>query len=38
MMFNVEDIIALPQIKEGRMTKNISRFDTQAAVDEIKSI
>jgi len=38
MMFNVEDIIALPQIKEGRMRKNVSNFSISKAVAEIKSI
>ena len=36
--FNVEDILALPQLKSGKFTKNISDHFVSRAVSEIMSI
>ena len=33
--FNVEDILALPQLKSGKFTKNISDIDIKSATSEI---
>ena len=38
MNFNVEDILALPQLQQGRLNKNIKTTDIFAAVKEIKTI
>jgi len=38
LTFNVEDILALPQIKEGRLYKNIQQTDISKSVMEIVQI
>jgi len=37
-MFNVEDILALPQLKDGRFTKNIQSINPCKAVEEVMQI
>jgi len=36
--FNVEDILALPQLKSGKFTKTIADCSLEPAIEEIKSI
>lgn len=36
--FNVEDLLALPQLKQGKFTKNIAYVDIMQAINEIASI
>mmetsp|Transcript_41749 Transcript_41749/g.63769 ORF Transcript_41749/g.63769 Transcript_41749/m.63769 type:complete len:137 (-) Transcript_41749:742-1152(-) len=36
--FNVEDILALPQLKAGKFTKNIREHDVAKGVEEVVSI
>lgn len=36
--FNVEDILALPQLKSGKFTKSISDHNIEPSIDEITSI
>jgi hypothetical protein len=38
LSFNVEDIIALPQLKDGKFTKVFSSTDIRAATQEVLSI
>ena len=38
LLFNVEDILALPRLKEGRFTKNIQAVDADGAVLEVMKI
>ena len=38
MKFNIEDMLALPQLKQGKFNKVIERFDAEAAVQEIISL
>ena len=38
MNFNVEDILALPLLKEGRLSKNIQVHNIVDSVKEIRSI
>jgi signal transduction histidine kinase len=38
LSFNVEDIIALPQLKDGKFTKNLRNIDIRAATEEVLSI
>jgi len=38
LLFNVEDILALPQLKEGKFTKNISVVNAMEAAQEIVSL
>ena len=38
LMFNVEDILALPQLKEGRFTKNIQDINITNAIQEVINI
>ena len=38
MNFNVEDILALPQLQEGRLNKNILCTDIFQSVKEVKAI
>lgn len=35
LKFNIEDMLALPQLKQGKFNKVIQRFDVEAAVEEI---
>jgi signal transduction histidine kinase len=35
---NVEDMLALPRIKQGHFTKNITQSDLCKAVEDVKSI
>jgi len=35
LKFNVEDILALPQIQQGKFTKNVHLTNPRKAVDEI---
>ena len=36
--FNVEDILALPQLKQGKFSKNVTKVNIQASVQEIVDI
>jgi len=38
LMFNVEDILALPQLKDGKFTKNIQEVGLGTSVREIIDI
>jgi len=38
LTFSVEDILALPRLKEGRFTKNVQSVNLLQAVKEIMSI
>jgi hypothetical protein len=38
LSFNVDDIIVLPQIKDGKFAKNIKNVNIKTAVEEIMSI
>jgi hypothetical protein len=38
LVFNVEDIMALPQLREGKFTKNINLISIKSAVEEVMSI
>ena len=38
MNFNVEDILALPLLKEGRLSKNIQVHNIVDSVKEVRSI
>jgi len=38
LRFNVEDILALPQLKQGKFTKNVTTVNVRSAVEEIMSI
>ena len=38
LSFNVEDILALPQLKEGKFRKNVKLSDLRKAVEEVMSI
>ena len=38
MNFNVEDIIALPMLKEGKLTKSFKASNIKKLVDEIVSV
>jgi hypothetical protein len=38
LAFNVEDIMALPQLREGKFTHNISLTNVKSAVEEVMSI
>mmetsp|Transcript_41517 Transcript_41517/g.63382 ORF Transcript_41517/g.63382 Transcript_41517/m.63382 type:complete len:115 (-) Transcript_41517:266-610(-) len=38
LTFTVEDILALPQLKDGKFTKNIQRISLSAAAQEIINI
>ena len=38
MNFKVEDIMALPMLKEGKLTKNIKQVDIREAIDKVISI
>jgi len=38
MMFNVEDLLALPQLKVGKLPKNISEINLKAALDQVWDI
>ena len=33
--FNVEDILALPQIKDGKFSKNIQNINISSAIREV---
>ena len=35
LKFNIEDMLALPQLKQGKFNKVIQRFNVEAAVEEI---
>ena len=38
LMFSVEDILALPQLKDGKFTKNIQQVNIEEATREVMSI
>jgi len=38
LRFNVEDILALPQLKAGKFTRNIQKINIKDAVQEVKDI
>jgi len=38
LLFNVEDLLALPQLKQGKLTKNIEKFDIKQAMREVSDI
>lgn len=38
LAFNVEDIMALPQLRDGKFTKNFQQSDIKSAVTEVMSI
>ena len=38
LKFNVEDILVLPQLKNGKFTKNIQPVDIQELVAEVTDI
>ena len=38
LAFNVEDIMAIPQMKDGKFTKCIQAMDIKSAVEEVISI
>ena len=38
MRFNVEDMLAFPQMKQGKFLKNIAEGDIKQAVQEICNI
>jgi len=38
LLFNVEDILALPRLKEGRFTKNIQSVNIRLAIEEVMTI
>ena len=38
MMFNVEDLLALPQMKQGKLPKHISQVNFKEAVNEVADI
>lgn len=38
LSFNVEDIMALPQLKDGKFTKNVQKINIYETVREVMSI
>ena len=38
MMFNVEDLLALPQLKQGKLPKNITEINIKEAFYEVADI
>jgi len=38
MMFNVEDLLALPQLKQGKLPKHVELVDVPRAVEEVAEI
>ena len=38
LKFNIEDMLALPQLKQGKFNKVVERFDADAAIQEIMSM
>ena len=38
LIFSVEDILALPQLKDRRFTKNIQKVNIEKAIKEVMSI
>jgi len=38
MLFNVEDLLALPQLKQGKLPKNIQRVNLRDAAEEVVDI
>ena len=38
MLFNVEDLLALPQLKQGKLPKHITTVDIKEALDEVADI
>ena len=38
MMFNVEDLLALPQLKSGNLPKNFSYVDIKKASEQVADI
>jgi len=38
MMFNVEDLLALPQLKQGKLPKHFSEVNVKDAVGEVADI
>ena len=38
MLFNVEDLLALPQLKQGKLPKHISQINLIDACNEVSNI
>ena len=38
MMFNVEDLLALPQLKQGKLPKSIKEIKVKDSIDEVSAI
>jgi len=38
MMFNVEDLLALPQLKQGKLPKFLAEIDVREAASEVAGI
>ncbi len=38
LMFNVEDLLALPQLKQGKLPKTAAQIDIRQAIDEVVDI
>ena len=38
IQFSVEDILALPQLKQGRLVKNVEKINLRKAVDEVVQV
>jgi len=38
LLFNVEDLLALPQLKQGTLTKTIEKFNIKDAMLEVSEI
>ena len=38
MMFNVEDLLALPQLKQGKLPKHVTEINIKESVDEVVDI